>query len=59
MERRRRDREVGESHLTIPPKRTSIFFFKGMDGHFVPMVKAPGYVGKRFPRAMKQGVISR
>jgi len=59
MERRRRSREVGESIVTFPLKRTSIFFHKGLDGRFTPMVKAPGYVGKRFPRAMFQGIISR
>ena len=59
MERRRHNRRVGESTLTLPTKRTSIFFFEGMDTHFTPMVKAPGYVEKRFPRALFQGIITR
>lgn len=56
MERRKRDREVGQSKLTSPPKASSIFFFEGLDGHVSPMVKAPGYVGKRFPRATLRGI---
>jgi hypothetical protein len=61
MERRSRSREVGESIVTIPPKRTSIFFFKGLDDHFVPMVptREPGYDRKRFPRALFVGMCSR
>jgi hypothetical protein len=61
MERRSRSREVGERIVTIPPKRTSIFFFKGLDDRFVPMVptREPGYERKRFPRAFPMGTITR
>jgi len=51
MERRSRNRDIGERQLCIPPKRKRAYFFKGMDGKWNVMVKAPGHSAEK-PKAI-------
>lgn len=58
-ERRRHNRDVGEVTLHVPPVRKRAYFFRGLDGHWNMMVKAPDYIGNHFPRATLSGIVTR